>query len=512
MRRLVILLLALLPASVILHSQSPGAAPPRPAVVLLVAVDQFRYDFLPRFDAEYTGGLRTLLDEGASFVDAHLEHYPTVTAVGHATMMSGATPALSGIIGNDWYDRETGKQVTSVSDPGRTLLGAQGDASSPHRLLVSTLGDELKRSGSPESKVFGVSLKDRSAILPAGRMADAAFWYHDDTGAFVSSDYYFPQLPAWVQAFNEAGHANAFAGRTWVGERVLPADPGERLNAAVYNTPFGNDLLELFAEELIRAERLGQRGVTDVLAISFSSNDAVGHTYGPDSPEAHAASINVDRAMGRLFAALDAAVGMDRVLVVMTADHSVSPLPELLESQKLPGGRVRGDFFALARQALEARYGPGEWIQATAGSSPYFNYQLMAERRVDRSEAERVVATAMRDHPQVARVYTRQQILDGRPAYDVIDARVLRSFHPRRSGDLEIVLDPFWIRGGSGATHGSPYNYDTHIPLVFMGAGIRPGRQYRAVALNDAAPTLAALLDIEVPSGSVGRILHEIIE
>jgi predicted AlkP superfamily pyrophosphatase or phosphodiesterase len=511
-RRLLILLLALLPASVALRSHGTTEAPPKPALILLVAIDQFRYDFLPRFDDEYTGGLRTLLDEGATFVNAHLEHYPTVTAVGHATMLSGATPALSGIIGNDWYDRETAKQVTSVSDPGARLLGAEGEASSPHRLLVSTVGDELKRSGSPGSKIFGVSLKDRSAILPVGRMADAAYWYDDESGAFVSSDYYLAELPAWAAAFNQAGHASQFAGRTWVEGRVLPVEPGDRLNSAVYSSPFGNDLLELFTEELIRAEQLGQRGVTDVLAVSYSSNDAVGHTFGPDSPEAHAVSINVDRSLGRLFAAVDAAVGMDRVLVVLTADHSVSPLPELLEAQKMPGGRLRGDFFALARQALEARYGPGAWIAATAGSSPYFNYQLMAERGVDRAEAEGVVATAMRQHPQVARVYTRQQILDGRPAYDVIDARVLRSFHPRRSGDLEIVLDPFWIRGGSGATHGSPYNYDSHVPLMFMGPGIRPGRYYKAAALNDAAPTLAALLDIEMPSGSVGRILDEMLE
>jgi arylsulfatase A-like enzyme len=263
---------------------------------------------------------------------------------------------------------------------------------------------------------------------------------------------------------------------------------------------------------LIRDERIGQRGVTDVLTIGFSSNDAVGHTYGPDSPEAHAMSVAVDATLGRLFQTLDTLVGMERVLVVLTADHSVNPLPEVLAAQRMPGGRLTGDFFAPARQALSARFGPGDWIQATAGTSPYFNTALMTERRVDRAEAEQVAAAAMRTLPQVARVYTRQQILDGRAAYDVIDTRVLRSFHARRSGDLEIVLDPHWIRGTSGTTHGSPYNYDSHIPLVFLGAAFRPGRYYGAAALNDAAPTLAALLDIEVPSGSVGRVLSEMLE
>lgn len=483
-----------------------------PKLILFVAIDQFRYDYLPRFRDEYTGGIKTLLERGAVFANAHLEHYPTVTAVGHATMMSGATPAISGIIGNDWYDRETSKQVTSVSDPLGKLLGAEGEASSPKRLLVSAIGDELKRSGSPQSKVIGISMKDRGAILPAGRMADAAYWFDDDSGAFVSSDYYFAQTPDWVQAFNAAKHANQYAGKTWAAGRTLPAEHGPKLNAAVYGSSYGNDLLEAFAEDLIREEKLGQRGVTDVLAVSFSSNDAVGHTYGPDSPEARAVSLGVDASLGRLFAALETAVGIENVLVVLTADHSVSPMPEVLESQRLPGGRVQGNFFAAANEALAAKYGPGKWIEATAGTSPYFNYKLMEEQGIDRVEAENVVAAAMREHPQVARVYTRRQILNGRPAYDAIDERVLRSFNPQRSGDLEIVLNPFWIRGASGTTHGSPYNYDSHIPLIFMGPGIKPGRYYKAAALNDAAPTIAALLDIEMPSGSLGRILDEIIK
>lgn len=512
MRSFIVLFIALLPASVLVSAQAPSQTDPEPKLVLFVAIDQFRYDYLPRFRDEYTGGLKMLLDQGASFANAHLEHYPTVTAVGHSTMMTGATPAVSGIIGNDWYDRETGKQVTSVSDPSALLLGADGQASSPRRLLVSTVGDELKRSGSPNSKVFGISMKDRSAILPAGRMADGAFWFEDDNGAFVSSDFYFPQAPAWVRMFNADAHINEYAGKTWLHDRALPSEPGRRLNAAVYNSPFGNDYLELFAENLIREEKLGQRGVTDVLTISFSANDAVGHSFGPDSPEVHAISVAIDRTLGRLFEALETAVGMRNVLVVLSADHAVSPLPELLETQKLPGGRVQGNFFAPAQEALEAKYGPGKWIEATAGTSPYFNYALMDEKGVNRVEAEDLVAAAMRQHPQVARVYTRHQILNGRPAYDAIDERVLRSFNARRSGDLEIVLDPYWIRSGSGTTHGSPYNYDSHIPLIFMGAGIKPGRYYKAAALNDAAPTISALLDIEMPSGSLGRVLDEILK
>jgi predicted AlkP superfamily pyrophosphatase or phosphodiesterase len=511
------LLLALLLVLAGPNVSAQAAPQTAPKLVLLVAIDQFRYDYLSRFRNQYTGGLRRLLERGAVFVNANLEHYPTVTAVGHSTMLSGATPAISGIIGNDWYDREEGRQVTSVSDAGTKLLGAPGEAgSSPRRLLVSTVGDELKVAGSRESKVIGISMKDRSAVLPAGRMANAAYWYDDDSGAFVSSTYYFAELPGWVEAFNNRRQANAFAGKAWLeaangtAVRKLPDNPGKELTTAVYNSPFGNDLVELFTEAAIDAERLGQRGVVDLLAVSFSSNDAIGHSYGPDSPEVHAVSIGVDRTLGRLFDYLDRRLGEGGYLVALTADHGVSPVPETLVAQNQAGGRIRGDFFAPIRNALEARFGPGKWVLSTAGSSPYLDYGLIAKHRLDPAEVRKVAAEAAASIPHVARVYTRDQLLKQRSAVDLIDSRVMRSFHARRSGDLEIILDPYWIRGTSGTTHGTPYNYDAHIPLIFMGPGIVAGRHYKAVALNDLAPTIAAILDIEPPSGSVGRVLDEI--
>lgn len=509
-----VLVLLLLLVAGLCSAQRP---PPKPKLILLVAIDQFSYDYLPRFQREYKGGLRRLLDRGAVFVSAYLEHYPTVTAVGHSTMLSGAIPAVSGIIGNDWYDRESGKQVTSVSDDGTRLLGAPGETgSSPRRLLVSTLGDEMKRALSRETKVMGLSLKDRSAVLSAGRTADAAFWYDEATGAFVSSTYYFPELPPWAAAFNDKHHADEFAGRVWLEAspgrpaRVMPKATGTALSTAVYDSPYGNDLLEQFAEAAIAAEALGQRGVTDVLTVSFSSNDAVGHAYGPDSPEVRAVSIAVDATLGRLFDYLERTLGKNGALVVLTADHGVAPVPEVSTGNKEAGGRLRGDFFAPIRGALDARFGREKWILSVAGTSPYLDYDLIARHHLDPAEVRRVAAEAAQAMPHVARVYTRDQLLTQRAAADAIDARVLRSFNRRRSGDLEIILDPFWIRGTSAATHGSPYNYDTHIPLIFMGPGVAAGRHYNEVAQNDLAPTLAAMLDIEPPSGSVGRVLSEI--
>ena len=520
-RRLFIFIAGL---SAILLAQSPQALPQqRPKLVLLIAIDQFRYDYFPRFRTEYTGGLKLLLDRGANFVDAHLEHYPTVTAIGHSTMLTGATPATSGIVGNDWYDRATGKQVTSVADDSVQLLnGTPGTGASPRRLLVSTLGDEMKRAGWAQPKVIGMSMKDRSAILPSGHMADAAYWYDSNTGGFLSSTYYFPKLPAWVSEFNAQNNGNAFADKQWQSaaqgrvERRLAREPGKALYTDVNASPFGNDVLELFAERAIEAEKLGQRGTTDLLTISFSSNDSVGHSYGPDSPEAHQISMGVDRTLGRLFNYVEKRIGLGNVIVVMTADHGVAPVPEVLAEQRMPGGRINPpaprSFFDPIQQALEKRYGSGKWILNTAGSSPYFNYQLMAEKKLDPVEVQRVAAEAIAAAPHVARVYTREQLLTSRASVDKFDVRVLRGFNARRSGDLEVVLEPYWIRGATKATHGTPYNYDNHIPLVFMGPGIQPGRYYQAAALNDAAPTLAAMLDVEIPSGSVGRVLYEMFQ
>lgn len=501
-------------------SQPASSNATRPKLVLHIAADQFRYDYFPRFRSEYTGGLKLLLDRGANFVDAHLEHYPTVTAVGHSTMLSGATPATSGIIGNDWFDRATGKQVTSVSDDSVQLLGgAAGPGSSPRRLLVSTIGDEIKRAGwSPQPKVIGMSMKDRSSILPVGHMADGAYWYDLDTGSFLSSTYYFPQLPAWVTEFNAQQNGNAYADKTWQNaaagrlERRLPHEMGKTLYSGINGSPFGNDVLELFAERAMEAEKLGQRGTTDLLAVSFSSNDVVGHSYGPDSDEARQVCIALDRTMGRLFEYVDKKVGLRNVIVIMTADHGVAPVPELLAEQKMPAGRITAGFFDPIQKALEARYGPGKWLLSTAGSSPYLNHQFIAEKKLDPAEVRRVAAQAIAASPHVARVYTREQMLNSRSSVDQFEIRVLRGFNASRSGDLEILLEPYWIRGTTKATHGTPYNYDNHIPLVFMGPGIRPGRYYQAAALNDSAPTLAAILDVEIPSGSVGRVLYEMFQ
>jgi predicted AlkP superfamily pyrophosphatase or phosphodiesterase len=523
--RLLVILIVVLVAPAAPRNLRAVEEAPSIRLVLLIAVDQCRYDYLTRFRSEFSGGLARLLTSGAVFSNAYLDHYPTVTAVGHSTMLSGATPAISGIIGNDWYDRALGRNVTSVSDPATTLVGGTGEGSSPRKLLVSTVGDELKSAsraadGSPtRPKVLGISLKDRSAILPVGHMADGAYWFDTSSGAFVTSTFYRTDLPTWVAAFNAKKLPDTYAGKAWsfldttsgVGHALPPAS-GSPLYGAVYGSPYGNDLLAALAETAIVAEKLGQRGVTDLLSVSFSSNDAVGHTYGPDSPEVRDVTVRMDRLLQAFFARVDTLVGLDHTLVILTSDHGVAPLPEVQQARRLPGGRIKGEeLFIPIENALKAQFGDGKWILSTAGTSPYLNHALIAEKKLDPAEVRRVAAVAAQSALHVARVYTREQLLSAESAPDTIGRRILRSYNLTRSGDLEIVLEPYWMRAASGTTHGTPYSYDAHIPLVFMGPGVRPGRYDGTVALNDLAPTVATMLSVEIPAGSQGRVLHEML-
>ena len=514
MKRFLLLLLAAL---------SLDAAAPRkqPKLVLTIVVDQFRYDYLTRFRADYNSGLARLLDHGAVFADARYDHYPTVTAVGHATVMTGATPALSGIIANDWYDRATKKSVSSVSDDNTDILGTTGKrASSPHRLLVSTIGDELKMAGKGSPKVIGISIKDRSAILPAGRMADGAYWFDNASGRFVSSTWYFKDVPDWVKNYNDGHPGDAFAEKEWLplggggSFKKMAAIGDKKLYNNLEKSPYGNELIEAFTERAIAEEKLGQRGATDVLAVSFSANDYVGHEVGPDDPQVKDMAIRTDRLFGKLFQYLDSKVGMANVVVVLTADHGVSPVPEVNAKRKMPGGRFKVETMDTAiNQHLSRLYGDGKWVEGRTTVGPYLNWALIAEKKLTASAVRTAAAEAVGNLPHVVRVYTRDQMMRDEVSRDAVGRRVLNGFYGPRSADLTVVLEPYWFFGESptGTSHMSTYSYDNHVPLILMGPGIRAGRYYKAAFVNDIAPTLAALLDVETPSGSVGRVLDEIL-
>ncbi|MGI8992312.1 MAG: alkaline phosphatase family protein, partial [Bryobacteraceae bacterium] len=451
-----------------------------------------------------------LLTKGANFASAHYEQFPTVTAIGHSTFMSGATPSISGIVGNEWFDRDTGRQVTSVEDDKTKLLGGKGGAgSSPSRLLVSTIGDEM-RIFDPAARVIGVSLKDRAAILPSGHMAQGAYWFDGKTGNFVSSSFYFADLPGWVKDFDAAHPADKYAGQVWMGKKFAS---GEKLYGSVPASPWGNELVEAFAERAIESEQLGQRGTTDLLTVSFSSNDYVGHALGPDSPEVHDISIRTDRVLGKLFAYLDQKVGLQNVLVVMTADHGVAPLPEISQARKMPGGRMPpGAVTSAIQDALTGKYGAGDWFANPADTEHaiYLNWNLIREKKLDRAEVTRLAADSLQSLPHILRVFTREQLMNGATLEDQVGRRVMNGFYIRRGADLYVMLEPYWLFPQHGTTHGTTFGYDSHVPVIFMGPGIKAGNYYQPIVVNDIAPTLAAMLGVETPSGSVGRVLAEI--
>lgn len=531
-----------------------AAQPRRPRLVLLIAVDQFRYDYLERFgDLFAPNGLRRLLGAGASWAECNYDHVPTETAPGHATMMTGAWPSETGIIANLWYDRYEGKSVENVRDDSVRLLGGAGEtASSPRNLLASTLGDQLKLATAGRARVVGVSSKNRAAILPAGRMADAAYWYSTLTGAFVSSTYYFDKLPDWAARFNASKPADKFFGAKW--ERLLPPaeyerragrddapwekgsdnrpylfpyvvdgglkEPGPAFYGALDYSPYSNDLVLSFAEAALVNEQLGADDDTDVLTVSFSANDIVGHRYGPYSHEAMDMTLRVDRQIARLLDIVDARVGLRNTVVAFTADHGVAPSPEHAAEIGLPGSRINpADVLTAVRNRIRARFGkPGEkdttadYVQTFSNYQIYFNRAALDRDNVNVEEIERVAGEALLTVPGVARYFTRTQLLAGAVSpSDAVARRVLHGYNQKRSGDVVVVQEPFkyFSTVGVGATHGAPYAYDTHVPLVIMGGGLAPGRYLSPATPADIAPTLARILNVEPPSSATGRVLSE---
>ncbi len=526
-------LLASLLLPILFQEAIQPAEPAKPKLVVAIIIDQFRYDYLTRFRSDYHGGLNRLLDHGADFTNAFYAQVPTVTAVGHSIFMSGAMPAVSGIVGNSWYERNGEQVVTSVCDWNEKTVGAEvqptkkgsctdSDPASPRRLLVSTLGDEL-RMANPAAKVIGVSIKARGAILPSGHHADGAFWFDDVTGNFVSSTYYMDHLPNWATSFNAEKRATKYVDQPWddfpkwnFHAPSASGAPYSKLPAS----PWGNELIEGFAESAINGAKLGQTpGATDLLTISYSSNDYVGHAVGPDAPEVRDMAIRTDALLGKLFGLLDKQIGMNNVIVVLSADHGVATRPGQTTNDKTPGGYIPGHIEEPVQSALNRTFGKADWLLSGGGeTSLYFNWAEIQKlpasngKRVSEEEVYRSAEDALFAEPQlhVARVYTRRQLESG-VAGDLIAEAEMNGFFPRRSGDLMIVFEPGYLPGASGTTHFSPYAYDRHVPVLFMGPRIKPGRYDGTIRPNDIAPTLATMLDVQTPSGSSGRVLSEMI-
>ena len=537
------LTIAFLFVAVFSVAQASLSAPAaRPKLIVGIAIDQFRADYLERFsDLFGEDGFRRLLQEGAVFADAQHLHSVTVTAPGHAAFMTGTVPTQNGIIANEWFDRAEGKKVSSVSDDGEKPVGSSsGNAASPHRLIGSTLGDELKLSNGGVSRVIGISMKDRAAILPAGHHPNGAFWFDSSTGQFITSTYYMKELPSWAIRFNSSHPADAYFGKTWTKlrpeadykrsgiddspyespetkRRVFPyvINGGDkRPSPAFYEqllvSPFSNELLLAFAKAAIEGEHLGEHEVTDLLTISFSCNDTIGHNYGPYSHEVEDVTLRTDIVLSDLFHYLDSKLGRDGYVVALTADHGAAPSPEQAQALGLGGGRYSdSEVVDAASNALQKKFGAEKWILAYEGQNLYLDHAAAARHNVRVSDLARTAADAILQLEPIAFGFTEEDLTTGRLPADPFFQRFVRNYFPGRTGDVLVVQKPYYISGKNTTGHGSPYSYDSSVPVILWGPYFIPGRYSSAASPADIAPTLAFVLHIIRPSNAVGRVLTE---
>ncbi len=495
-----------------------------------------RADFTTRFAGEYEGGLRTLLADGAVFPNAAYRHGVTVTAAGHASISTGLHPSHTGMVGNSWYDLRAGKDVNCIADGDYEPVGGTGRKASPLTLFADTIGDRLKKAHAG-SQVYSVSWKDRAAILLAGREADAAYWFSSDCGCFITSSYYQQTAPAWLTAFNERKTADSFAGATWErlledasryeklarpdvfpgeGEDVfphaLPAAPGADLYDALGRSPYNDELILEAALALVDAQDLGGDEEPDVLAISFSATDLIGHRFGPFSQEAMDNHLRLDRTLGKLLEALDERVGLGNVVLGFSADHGAAPLPE--DAQRAHAGALRVTSSQIAKvveDAVKASFPKAtKAVAAINAGNVYFDLDALSNASVARDRAEALAKEALLEQDWVEEVFTHADMLDdSRPSEDYLGL-YRNSFFARRSPHLFVRLCEGCYPGAApGTGHGSPYLYDRAVPVILMGRGFRAGSFEAEAGPEDLAPTIAKTLGIEMPLEPDTRILTE---
>jgi len=534
-------------------------------LVLQITVDQLRSDLIDRYSAGYgEGGFRRLLNNGTFYIDAHHRHANTETVVGHTTLATGTDPAIHGMVANNWLDRATGLLNYNVQDPDFPLLGegagvdtsieidptqaaATTQGRSPRSIMTTTISDELRVALGPRSKIFGVSVKDRGAITLAGH-AGTAYWLSKAVGEMVTSTYYMETYPDWVQAWNDSGLVASYADTSW----ELSSDPASYLfgadddqqwetdfpdwgrtfphpygpaNGKYYTTlltlsPAGDEITLDFAKALMAAEDIGTDEVTDYFSISFSSTDYVGHFFGPSSLEAEDNLHRLDRTLASLFSYVDETVGLDQTLVVLSADHGASEAPGYLNSLGIGGSYFNFDDIDTtdAITALKAEFGIAEeLVDQFFQPYVYLNREVISERGLDLAEVSHRVAEELRKLPGIAYAVSSSDLRAGALAQTPATDAILANFHEERSGDIYVVFEPHWFVSefdGASVTgsHGSPWRYDTHVPVIWMGPDIDAARIGRRVETVDVAPTIAAYLGIRPPSGTRGRVMTEVLE
>lgn len=518
----------------------------KPKLVVGIVVDQMRNDYIERFWNHYSeDGFKRLVNNGYRFKNAHFNYVPTYTGPGHASIYTGTTPATHGIIGNNWYDKTIDASVYCAGDTSVQPIGTMDNAGmmSPHRMTVTTIADENRLATQMRGKTIGVALKDRGAILPAGHTANAAYWFHGmDEGQWISSSFYMDSLPQWVVEFNSSGKAASYF-KTW--NTLYPIETyvesgtdmnkfeggfkGKETATFPYNlqelrahnnnfellkaVAFGNDLTTDFAITAIEGEKLGQNNDTDFLTLSYSSTDYVGHNFGVNSKEVQDTYLRLDKNIAQLLQYLDKTVGKDQYIVFLTADHAAVDVPAYLESLKIPAGYFDSRSFRNNIDRLvQKEYGNKNLIKNISNNQLFFNYELLHEMNINIDSFQQKLSNYILMQDNIYRVYTRQQIVNG--AYTKgMDELIKNGFNHKRSGDLIYVLDPSFISySRTGSTHGSSFMYDTHVPMLFYGKGVKSGSSSRRSEIVDIAPTIAVMLGISFPSGTTGEPLYWMLD
>ncbi len=520
---------------------------PKPKLVIGIVVDQMRWDYVNRFKPFFTSnnGFLRFVNDGATCNNTLIPYVPTVTACGHTCVYTGSTPSIHGITGNSWFDNVKQRTVYCVEDNAVQTLGSTNNSAgqmSPVNVWTSTLGDELKLASNFKSKVYGISIKDRGAIIPAGHAANGAYWYDSKSGNFISSTYYGQSLPTWVTNYNALHRPDSLYNQNWnlslpssiyeancdTDENKYEGTPfGKEAKHFPYSlkeyigkdygkiasTPYGNNLVIELAKQALLNEQLGKDAITDMLAISFSSPDYIGHSFGPDSWETLDGYIKLDETIADFFSFLDEQVGKDNYTVFLTADHAVANIPAFAKKHNLPGdnyddGALKNDILAcLSSNNLNPKI-----ISAVSEYNIYFNHSLMDSLNITSDKLTSILTNYLEKKPLVLQVIESRKAAYA-PLPQSLRERIVNGFTPQRSGDLMLLTKSGVVDGyPTGTSHGVLYNYDAHIPLLWYGAGIKKGVVNGMTYMTDIAPTISTLLGIQMPSGSIGKPILEVLK
>lgn len=529
--------MALLGCGTASAQQSNAAAIERPKLVVGIVVDQMRWDYLYRYQKRYTdGGFKRLLGEGFSCENTMIPYVPSVTAIGHTCIYTGSVPSIHGIAGNNFV--KDGKKVYCTDDDSVKPVGTTSVAAlmSPRNLWVSTIGDEMKIASNGRAKVVGVALKDRASILPAGHNPNGAFWFDDQTGCFITSSYYMDRLPKWVEAFNDKRLPKQYLSQKWntlypkntytesttdeneyengIREGVkatLPLNLPELYKKYGYgiirNTPFGNSLTLDMAKAAIDGEQLGADDETDLLTVSCSSTDYIGHQVGTHAIETEDTYLRLDKAIADFLAYLDSKVGKGNYLVFLSADHGAMNNAAFLQDRRIPAGSWDASATAKKLNHVLAKEYPeaGDIVKTVMNYQVFFNRDVIKSKQLDFDNIKQTVVNVLKEDPSV--LYACDMAKASTESIpEEVKSRIINGYNRERSGDVVIILKPnFYAHGMKGTDHGAWNSYDTHIPLVFMGWSIKHGATTKQTFMTDIAPTIAAMLHVQAPNGCVGK-------